>query len=135
MVINYLGLIAALTAFFCIWFGHLAVRKIEFIAPTIWLPIWIFATLGIIAEYSSLITESLSLSTLFGIVGITFLWDALEFIRQQRRVKRGHAPANPHNPRHARFLADPALHATTIDPLQREPRGALFARMRSKENI
>lgn len=133
MDINLLGLVAALTAFLSIWFGHLAVRKFEFISPTIWLPIVIFAALGIFAEYSSLIVESASLSTLFGIVGTTFLWDALEFLRQQRRVKRGHAPANPNNPRHARFLANPTLHATTFNPLKREPTGIHLARKRSKE--
>jgi hypothetical protein len=53
---------------------------------------------------------------------ITAGWDALELFRQQRRVERGHAPANPLNPRHARILAEcPA--ATTLDLLDRQPLG------------
>jgi hypothetical protein len=118
---NTLGLTAAITAFLSIWFGHVAVRKIESISPTIRLPTSIFVALGLVTEYCSLITGNLSLSTAFGITGITFLWDALEFTRQQNRVKHGHAPANPNNPRHARFLADPNLNATTQDLLKREP--------------
>ncbi|MDP1779418.1 MAG: DUF4491 family protein, partial [Anaerolineales bacterium] len=100
MEINTLGLTAALTAFLSIWIGHVAVRKIEFISPTIWLPTILFTALGLFTEYSSLITDNLSLKTSLGIIGITFLWDALEFTRQQKRIRKGHAPANPNNPRH-----------------------------------
>ena len=50
MEINTLGLTAALTAFLSIWVGHVAVRKIEFISPTIWLPTMIFATFGVLIE-------------------------------------------------------------------------------------
>lgn len=119
---NPLGLIAAITAFLSIWFGHVAVRKIESISPTIWLPTIIFAILGLIAEYCSLITFHFPLSVFFGILGITFLWDALEFTRQQNRIKHGHAPANPNNPRHAKILAEYPS-ATTQDLLKREPTG------------
>ncbi len=56
----------------------------------------------------------------FGLaLGITALFDALEFRRQFRRVKQGHAPANPNNPRHAPWLAEGK--ATTADLLKREP--------------
>jgi len=121
---NILGLVAALTAFFSIWFGHVAVRKIEFISPTIWLPTAIFAALGFLAEFLSLSAFHRPLSTVFGILGITFLFDALEFTRQQRRIKKGHAPANPSNPRHAKILAEHPS-ATTLDLLKREPTGKL----------
>ena len=123
MEINPLGPIAALAAFFSIWFGHVAVRKIEFTSPTIWLPAIIFTALGLLTEYCSLITLHRPLSTVFGILGITFLFDALEFTRQQNRIKKGHAPANPNNPRHARILANENFHATTLDLLKREPTG------------
>ncbi len=127
---NWLGLVAAATAFLSIWFGHVAVRKIESISPTIWLPTVVFATLGLIAEYYSLITDNLSLSTVFGITGITLLWDALEFTRQQNRVKHGHAPANPNNPRHARILKEhPSV--TTVDLLNREPSGSQITGQRT----
>lgn len=123
MEINALGLTAALAAFLSIWFGHVAVRKIEFASPTIWIPTILFTALGLVTEYWSLITDNLSLSTALGILGITLLFDAFELTRQQKRIIKGHAPANPNNPRHARILAEPNSHATTIDLLKREPRG------------
>jgi hypothetical protein len=117
---NWVGLVAAAATFFGVWCGHVAVRKIEFVSPTIWLPTLIFAVMGLATEYCSLITDNSPLSAALGILGITLLWDALEFTRQQKRVKKGHAPANPHNPRHTRILAEyPA--ATTADPLKRVP--------------
>jgi hypothetical protein len=119
---NFIGLVAAVATFFSIWFGHVAVRKVEFSAPTIWLPTAIFAILGLITEYCSLVIDNLLLQTAFGIIGITFLWDALEFTRQQNRIKKGHSPANPQNPRHARLMREyPAV--TTLDLLKRDPLG------------
>jgi len=120
---NTLGIIAAVTAFVSIWLGHVAVRKIEATARIIAIPMFIAIVLGLIAEYWSLITDNWSLKTAVGILGITLLWDAFEIYRQQNRVKHGHAPANPNNPRHARFLADSSLHATIEDLLKREPAG------------
>ncbi|MBM3146164.1 MAG: DUF4491 family protein [Chloroflexi bacterium] len=114
---NTLGVIAAFSAFLGIWLGHVAVRKIEFLSPTLWLPAMFFSGLGITCEIFSLFTVHRPLSTFLGILGITLLWDALEFARQQRRVRKGHAPANPRNPRHASILAQhPA--ATTVDLLK-----------------
>ena len=123
---NMLGPIAGITAFFSIWFGHVAVRKVEFLSPTIWLPTTIFAALGLTVEYLSLSTAHRPLSTIFGILGITLLFDALEFTRQQNRVKKGHAPANPNNPRHAKILAEHSS-ATTFDLLKREPIGHVIS--------
>jgi uncharacterized membrane protein YozB (DUF420 family) len=119
---NLTGLVAALAAFFSIWFGHVAVRKIEAISPTIWLPSTAFTFTGIALEYFSLVTSNFLLSTIFGILGITLLWDALEITRQQNRIKKGHAPANPHNSRHARLMQEHAS-ATTTDLLKRDPIG------------
>ena len=119
---NFIGLVAAITAFLSIWIGHVAVRKIESISSTIWLPTVIAIVFGLSVEYFSLIADNLSLKTIFGIAGITLLWDALEFTRQQHRIERGHAPANLSNPRHAKILtAYPS--ATTLDMLKREPVG------------
>jgi hypothetical protein len=66
--------------------------------------------------------SSLGLSAACGILGTTLLWDALELRRQERRVRKGHAPANPRNPRHARILAESPA-ATTLNLLKREPLG------------
>jgi Domain of unknown function (DUF4491) len=119
---NIIGLIAALTAFFSIWFGHVAVRKVEFLSPTIWLPTTIFAALGLFVEFLSLSMVNRPMSVLFGILGITLLFDALEFTRQQKRIIKGHAPANPNNLRHVKILAEYSS-ATTFDLLKRDPIG------------
>jgi hypothetical protein len=127
---NWLGLIAAATAFLSIWVGHVAVRKIEASSRTIWIPTLAAIVLGVLLEYLSLIVDNLLLKTAFGITGITLLWDALEFTRQQNRVKHGHAPANPNNPRHARILKEPPS-ATMVDLLNREPTGSQITGQRT----
>ncbi len=124
---NTVGLVAALAAFCSIWFGHVSVRKIEYRSPTLWLPAGIFVVVGAALERVSLMAHTLAASTGLGIVGITLLWDALELVRQQRRVRKGHAPANPRNPRHAAFLTEPGSRATTANPLKREPEGGTRA--------
>ncbi|MBI5353979.1 MAG: DUF4491 family protein [Chloroflexi bacterium] len=126
MEINTIGLTAAITAFLSIWIGHVAVRKIEAASPVIWIPTVASILLGLVTEYCSLLTNNLHLKTAFGIIGVTLLWDALEFTRQQKRIIKGHAPANPNNPRHARILANSNFHATTHDLLKREPSGKRF---------
>jgi hypothetical protein len=122
MEFNTVGLVAAVSTFLGVWFGHVAVRKIESISQAIWLPTVAFAGAGIAFEVFSLLTSNLFLSIASGILGFTLLWDALEFTRQQNRIKKGHAPANPNNPRHARLLRE-HLSAITIDLLKREPLG------------
>lgn len=120
---NTLGLTSAITAFLAIWFGHVGVRKIEAASRTILAPTISAVLLGLIVEYLSVITENIHLKAIFGIVGVTLLWDGFEFIRQQKRIRKGHAPANPNNPRHAAILAEPNSHATTRNLLKREPAG------------
>ncbi|WKZ37179.1 MAG: DUF4491 family protein [Anaerolineales bacterium] len=127
---NWIGLLAAATAFLSIWIGHVAVRKIEASSRTIWVPTVTAIALGISLEYLSLIVDNLLLKTAFGITGITLLWDALEFTRQQNRVKHGHASANPNNPRHARILKEHPS-ATTVDLLDREPTGSQITGQRT----
>ena len=122
MELNTIGLVAAASTFLGTWFGHVAVRKIESISPTIWLPTASFTLAGIASECLALLTSNFLLSTAFGILGFTFLWDALEFTRQQNRIKKGHAPANPNNPRHMRLMGEHAR-VTTLDLLKRDPLG------------
>jgi hypothetical protein len=122
MELNPIGLVAAASTFLSVWFGHVAVRKIESISPTIWLPTASFAIAGMAAEWLALLTSNFFLSTAFGILGFTLLWDALEFTRQQNRIKKGHAPANPNNPRHMRLMSEYAT-VTTLDLLKRDPLG------------
>ena len=122
MSLNWMGVIAAVAAFLSIWLGHVGVRKIEAATPALWAPASLAAALGLALEAGALFTHNLFVSGALGIVGMTLLFDALEFYRQHNRVAHGHAPANPNNPRHARLLrAHPA--ATTVDWLKREPAG------------
>jgi hypothetical protein len=126
MEINLIGLGSAAATFLGVWVGHVSVRKIEREVERLWIPSTIALLLGIGLEIASLSLPSLALSTICGIVGVTLLWDALEFYRQQKRIKKGHAPANPNNPRHARILeAHPD--ATTFDWLARDPRGMPYS--------
>ena len=122
MDLNMVGLVAAASTFVGVWFGHVAVRKVESISSTIWLPTLMFAALGLALEWFALSTGSIPLATASGILGFTFLWDALEFTRQQNRIRKGHAPANPDNPRHARLMREYPS-ATTLDLLKRDPVG------------
>lgn len=122
MELNTIGLVSATAAFMSIWWGHVAVRKIEAVTLNLWLPMLTAFTLGVIAEIIAAQTENIHLSAVFGIVGVVFLWDTFEFYRQQKRVEKGHAPANPNNPRHARILKNTPT-ATILDLLDRDPRG------------
>ncbi len=120
MELNFLGLVAAASAFLGIWMGHVSVRFIERRTIHLWKPVLGALVLGLALEAWSLSSGHRLLSAATGILGVTVLWDALEFLRQEKRVKNGHAPANPDNPRHARILAEhPA--ATTEDLLARKP--------------
>jgi len=126
MELNFVGLAAALATFFGVWWGHVSVRKIERETVNIWIPTVVAVVLGMGLWIASTLTSSLPLSAASGILGVTLLWDALEIaIRQPKRIKHGHAPANPNNPRHAKILAEyPA--ATTIDLLDRDPIGRAY---------
>lgn len=122
MELNLIGLTAGLSAFLGIWFGHAAVRKIDFYCPSISLPAALAVLTGLTMEVVALFSSSIYATTVLGILGMTFLWDAVEFYRQDRRVRSGHAPANPDNPRHARMLAGGGT-ATIVDLLKRDPTG------------
>ena len=119
---NPIGVVAAISAFLSIWFGHVAVRRLEFAVRRLWLCAAGFLIMGLLLEGLALVTAGAIASTAFGIVGITFLWDALELWRQERRVRKGHAPANQQNPRHAAILNEPGSRATTIDVVKSRER-------------
>ena len=123
---NSIGVLAALTTILSIWFGHVMVRKLDARLSKVIPAILMSIMLGLVFIFSSLLLENNSISAIFGIIGITFLWDAFEFKRQQKRVIKGHAPANPKNTRHLRILAEYKT-ATTLDLLDREPRGQFYS--------
>lgn len=126
MEINIIGFAAALATFLGVWLGHVSVRKTERGTINLWIPALIALALGIGLEIASFLISNLSLSAMCGILGVTLLWDSFEFYRQQKRIKHGHAPANPNNPRHARILAE-YPNATTFDWLDRDPRGSAYS--------
>lgn len=127
MEMNFIGLAAAAATFFGVWLGHVSVRKIEREVERIWIPAAIALALGLGLELVSLRTDNPLIATICGIIGVTLLWDSLELgVRQPRRVREGHAPANLNNPRHAQILAAHP-HATTIDWLDRDPRGRPYS--------
>jgi len=127
MQINLIGPAAALATFLGVWLGHVSVRKIERETVHLWKPTVIAILLSAGFGTASFLTSSLPLSAICGILSVTLFWDALEIaVRQPKRIKHGHAPANPKNPRHARILAE-YPEATTIDWLDRDPHGAPYS--------
>lgn len=120
MDLNLTGLVAALATFLGIWWGHVAVRIIEARLTDIRPAMIIAVLLGLGMWTGALLTDWMPLSAALGIFGVTLLWDGYEFYRQEKRIKIGHAPANPHNPRHARIMAVYSS-ATTVDLLNRDP--------------
>lgn len=119
--INLTGLAIAAATFVGIWWGHVLVRKVEAAAPQLWVPILAFLALGAACAATSLNIANDAISGALGVLSITLFWDALECVRQEKRVIKGHAPANPDNPRHAKFLQNGK--ATTLDLLNRNPVG------------
>lgn len=126
MNINPVSLAAAFATFFGVWLGHVSVRKIERETVNLWIPALIALALGFGLETISFLISDLSLSAMCGILGVTLLWDSFEFYRQQKRIKQGHAPANPNNPRHAKILTE-YPNATTFNWLDRDPRGRAYS--------
>ena len=126
MEINLIGFAAALATFLGVWLGHVSVRKIERETVNLWIPVLIALAFGIGFEIASFLISNLSLSAMCGILGVTFIWDSFEFYRQQKRIKHGHAPANPKNPRHAKILSE-FPNATAFDWLDRDPRGNAYS--------
>jgi hypothetical protein len=96
MTPQWAGPVLAVTTLATIGFGHVAVRKINYLYGTKPTP-YVFA-LGLVFWFFSLrVTGDLASATL-GIIGMTTLWDSFELIRQEERIRRGHAPANPNRP-------------------------------------
>lgn len=126
MEINFIGFASALATFLGVWLGHISVRKIERETVYLWIPALIALGLGAGFEIASFLISNLSLSAMCGVLGVTLLWDSFEFYRQQKRIKHGHAPANPKNPRHAKILAE-YPNAATFDWLDRDPRGGAYS--------
>jgi len=119
--LQFAGFWMAVATFLGIWSGHVGVRWLEARSPNVQLPALILMATGLALNIYSLFAPTFIISGVTSIFGITVIWDGIEMFRQQQRVKKGHSPANPHNPRHAAYLA--AGTATTEELLDRDPQG------------
>jgi hypothetical protein len=121
-MVQLTGVWMALATFLGIWGGHVGVRWLEARSTNILPPAIGLTLAGLGLNIYSMFAPNLTLAGVSSIIGITLLWDAFELFRQQKRVQKGHAPANPNNPRHAAYLAQYPT-ATTEDLIDREPQG------------
>jgi hypothetical protein len=96
MTLQWAGLVLAVLTFGTIGLGHTLVRKVNYRYGTKPAP-YVFV-LGLLFLFLSLLVAGNLASAALGIVGMTTLWDAVELIRQEERIRRGHAPANPNRP-------------------------------------
>jgi len=124
MTLEYAGLAAATATFGGVWFGHVAVRKLEYVSKNLIVPMMLFASTGLASEALALASGAFAVSAFFGILGATLLYDVLELRRQERRVLEGRARANALNPRHRAALETGK--ATLEDPLDREPPAPVY---------
>ena len=73
----------------------------------------------------SLLVTSNPASAALGIVRMTTLWDAVEFVRQEERIRPGHAPANPDRPsscaQDERSISSRIMIAMAVNDLVIEP--------------
>lgn len=100
MSLQWAGAVLAIVTFATIGLGHVAVRKVNYLYGTKPVP-YVLIT-GLLFLFISLRLESNLASAALGIIGITMLWDSFELIRQEERIRRGHALANPNRPVEAR---------------------------------
>ena len=90
---EWTGLVLSIVTVATIGFGHVMVRKVNYLYGT--KPVPFVGLLGIGILTASVFAESTVVSGALGIAGITTLWDAIELVRQEKRVLKGHAPKNP----------------------------------------
>ena len=96
MTIEWAGPVLAAVTVVTIGLGHVMVRKANYLFGTVPAIPLFFLGAGILT--ASFFVSSDLLSAVLGIVGVTTVWDGVEVIRQENRVRRGHAPENPKRP-------------------------------------
>jgi hypothetical protein len=86
MKLQWAGLVFAFVIFSTIAIGHFLVRWLHPIFGTrLGLP---FILLGVLVTILSLDVGNHILSGILGILGITTIWDGIEFFRQEKRVQQ-----------------------------------------------
>ncbi len=101
------GPVLSLVTFLTVWWGHVLVRITHYHFGTRPAPAIFLA--GLLCLLAATQSSNDLLSAVFGIVGLTMLWDAFELHRQELRVRQGHAPLNPRVHRQAAGLAAATL--------------------------
>ena len=86
MNFQWAGIAIAVTTLATIAVGHVLVRDLHpKFGTQLCLP---FMILGVIVMTISVFIDNNLLSSILGIVGITTLWDGIEYYRQEKRVQR-----------------------------------------------
>jgi hypothetical protein len=110
-----MGIVSGLITMIGVWCGHILVRKIDFNAAALRWPVFLFMAAG----GGCLLISTFLVHPIFaagmGICGVILFWDGLELSQQEKRVRIGHAPANPMNPRHRKIL-ESCPDATIVHP-------------------
>ncbi len=96
MTVEWAGPILAAVTVITIGLGHVMVRKVNYLFGTV--PAIPLFFLGAEILTASVFMSSDLLSAVMGIVGVTTVWDGVEILRQEKRIRRGHAPENPKRP-------------------------------------
>lgn len=125
---NTIGMVCALTTFLNIWMGHVFVRWAEQRSTSIFTPVALCICAGLGFITGALLAPDMTTSAVLGITGLVMLWDGFEFVRQEKRVIKGHAPANPANPRHQRILKEHVM-ASPVHWLALHPIGRPFTQV------
>ena len=87
MTLQWVGLVLAVLTLGTIGLGHVVVRKLNYRYGT--KPAPFFLVLGLLLLGLSLLATDNLASAALGIVGMTTLWDAVEFIRQEEHIRSG----------------------------------------------
>jgi len=103
---HFTGLILGVTVIAGIWGGHVLVRRVEYYSVDLRMPVTFFFITGIGLAGLSVLSKPDWLSGILGIMGIILFWNGIETRHQEKRVKKGYAPANPANPRHQQILQE-----------------------------
>jgi copper chaperone CopZ len=100
VTLQWAGPVLAALTLGTIGLGHVAVRRINYLYGT--KPVPYVLALGLALLLGSLFVPRDLGSAALGILGMTTMWDSVELVRQEGRIRRGHAPENPERPVQAR---------------------------------
>ncbi len=97
IIINFSGIAVGLATFVIIGCFHPIVIKAEYhFGKGCW---WVFLAAGILAAAASFLVQDMTASTILGVLAFSCFWSILELHEQEKRVKRGWFPSNPHKRR------------------------------------